>query len=289
MLDGHRRVGKLLLAGSLLAGCRSATPGIAPEPGIELAVTGVALQSETIELQLARPACLVHRTLLVFGTGDGGWRSADRQLFEALLRWGYPVAGFDARDYLAHLDAAAEPATPDHVARDYERLIAAGRERLRLPPDAPVVLLGFSRGAGLAIAAATRPELRGRLLGVVAVGLGEVEENVRRRERGSSAAEGRVLEPFIELSRFGATPVAVIQSTRDRYLAASEARKLFGPDSARRRLIPVESRGHTFGGAREELLRRVAESLDWIGSLASRSGGGAGPCNLEPGGAMAAR
>jgi predicted alpha/beta hydrolase family esterase len=251
------------LGGLCLTACYG-SPGLEPAAGRELASARIALRSETVELHLARPAgALVHRPLLLYATGDGGWRPADRQVFGALLGWGYAVAGFDARDYLAHFEAVPGLVTPEHVGDDYLRIARLGREQLRLAPDTPLVLVGFSRGAGLAVVAATHPALREQLAGVVAIALGDVEENVHRLPSHARQAP-EVLEPFLELPGIGVTPVAVIQSTRDRYLPAAAARRLFGPDSKSRRLVAVDARGHTFGGARERLLQRIRESLAWI-------------------------
>jgi fermentation-respiration switch protein FrsA (DUF1100 family) len=64
-------------------------------------------------------------------------------------------------------------------------------------------------------------------------------------------------------------PVAVIQSTRDGYLPAAQARQLFGPDGERRRFYPIESDGHTFGGAHAALYEQARAALEWIVKAAS--------------------
>jgi dienelactone hydrolase len=267
--------GALGLAGG---GCYS-TPGLEPGEGRVVSVERVVLESESVNLHLARPARVrPGMPVLLYATGDGGWRPADRQLFRALAEWGYPVAGFAAPGYLRHFRNVPGVVTPAHVAEDYLRLFRAARERLDLPPETPLVLMGFSRGAGLAIVAATRPEIRTHLAGVVVVALLDVEENVHGRLRGANAGRDPVFfEPFAELPSIGATRVAVIQSTRDHYLPAAAARRLFGPDSEDRRFISVEARGHTFGGAREELLRQVRESLAWITEHPQAGGAGRQP------------
>jgi fermentation-respiration switch protein FrsA (DUF1100 family) len=71
--------------------------------------------------------------------------------------------------------------------------------------------------------------------------------------------------PFALLDR-SACPLLLLQSTRDRHVAAAEARRLFGPDTPRRRLVSIEAEGHTFGGHRDELFREFEAGLDWIRS-----------------------
>jgi pimeloyl-ACP methyl ester carboxylesterase len=250
--------------GLAAAGCYT-TPGLEPAADRLMRVERVALETESVELHLARPAPpRSGLPLLLYATGDGGWRPADRQVFQALADWGYPVAGFASPSYLKHFRGVPGLVTPAHVAEDYRQLVGAALEGLSVSSETHLVLMGFSRGADLAIVAATRPELHPRLAGVVAVALTDVEENVHRRPGDGSSDQAALFEPFEELSAIGATPVAVIQSTRDPYVPAAAARRLFGPDSEDRRFISVEARGHTFGGAREELLQRVRESLEWI-------------------------
>jgi dienelactone hydrolase len=264
---------------ALAAGGCYGTPGLEPGEGRVVGVVRVVLESESVDLHLGRPARMRPGVpLLIYATGDGGWRPADRRLFKALAEWGYPVAGFAAPGYLRHFRNVPGVVTPAHVAEDYLRLSRAAREGLDLPPQTALVLMGFSRGAGLAIVAATRPEIRAHLAGVVVVALLDVEENVHRRPPGTNAGRDPVFfEPFAELPDIGAARVAVIQSTRDHYLPAAAARRLFGPDSEDRRFISVEARGHTFGGAREELLRRVRESLGWTTERQPAIGAGRQP------------
>ena len=225
--------------------------------------------------------------LLLYMTGDGGWHRKDKDVFERMTTWGYPLAGISAPDYLDHLK---EPGTttPGHVAADFVRLMAFARESLGLPPNRPVILVGVSRGADLDIVAAGRPPVRSALAGVLVVGLTREEEYVlrpRRRLRRRRPAPGAVVapapavdvtdesptemvmfEPYRDLNRLQAVPLQVIQSTRDGYLPAAEARKLFGPDTPTRKLVPIEAGNHSFRGARETLYTEMAKAIVWIRS-----------------------
>jgi hypothetical protein len=59
----------------------------------------------------------------------------------------------------------------------------------------------------------------------------------------------------------------VVQSTRDSYLPAEAAVRLFGPDTATRRFRAIEAHNHNFGGARREMYDALRTSLDWIETL----------------------
>jgi fermentation-respiration switch protein FrsA (DUF1100 family) len=199
--------------------------------------------------------------LLVYATGDAGWWGKDRDIFSHIRGWGYPAVGFSARQYVHHL--GSESVTPAQVAADFEAVIRSAEAALALPPSTRAVLVGKSRGAGLAVAAAGRASLRPQLAGVLAIGLTREEEYVHRRFRRRSN-HPVMLQTYGYLPRIGNVPVAVIQSTGDDYVPAAEARRLFGPDTAVRELVPIDSRDHNFGGALDRLYLEIERSLHWL-------------------------
>lgn len=203
------------------------------------------------------------RPLVVYATGDGGWHRGDVELFKEVAKLGLPAVGFDARDYVTHLGAPTLPAS--ELVADYARIIERAKESMRIGPDRPVVLLGVSRGAGLAVIAAGEGELGPPIAGVVAVALTEEEEFVT----GEPA-------PYEYLPKLGDIPVAVIQSTRDGYLPADAARALFGADTPYRWFQPIQARNHSFGGARPQLYLAVRRALAWLLGVRSpdRTSGG---------------
>lgn len=73
-----------------------------------------------------------------------------------------------------------------------------------------------------------------------------------------------MLQTYGALPELGAIPVAVIQSTRDDYVPAAEARRLFGPDTPSRELVPITAADHNFAGALAELYAQMERSLEWI-------------------------
>jgi pimeloyl-ACP methyl ester carboxylesterase len=208
-----------------------------------------------------------HEPLLVFATGDGGWRGYDLDTYRHLVSWGYPVAGFSAPEYIKYLRGEDETTTPGRLATDYALIIELAKRELRLDAETPVILVGISRGAGLAVVAAGQRLLRSGLAGVLAVALTREEEHVRfRRLRRSPDASGAslMLQTYDYLPNLAAVPIEVIQSTNDRYLPAAQARELFGADNDRRRLVAIDSRNHSFSDARDELYDAMEQSLLWL-------------------------
>ncbi len=253
------------------SGCVHRGPVVDPAKDA-LYVRPITLYGRPLDVHLARPRQLASpRPMLLYATGDGGFRGNDRALFDALASFGYPVAGFSARTYLKNMGYVEDTTTPEKLARDYERLIDFSEQALGLPSKTPVVLVGMSRGAGLAVVAAGQPIVQTRLAGVLAVALTREEEYVQhyRIRRGAlppgtPRRELVMIETYEYLPHLSSLPVSVIQSTRDNYLPAEKARELFGPDTENRRLHAIDAWDHSFTGARDELYEQTEQSLDWI-------------------------
>ena len=189
----------------------------------------------------------------------------DLDLYRHLDAWGYPLVGFDARDYVKHL-GPSDTTTPARLAEDYRAVIAAARETLRLDRARPVVLVGVSRGAGLSVVAAG--ELRDAISGVVAIALTREEEYVRWYRRLFVLPRREVMVDVEEyLPQLGDLPLAVVQSSRDNYLPGADARVLLGPDGPRRWLQIIEARNHSFSGARQAMYEATRRAIGWIESL----------------------
>jgi hypothetical protein len=229
----------------------------------------LSFDARPLTVHFANEGAAAGRPLLIYMTGDAGWVRKDLAVYREIVSWGYPVAGISAPEYLKHLHGK-EATTPERVADDCLRIIAFAQARMHLEPGAPVVLVGVSRGAGLMVVAAGQPVVSGRLGGVVAVALTKEEESVRWL--GHLPAIRRpaipvIVELYEYLPLLGALPVAVVQSTRDSYLPADAAARLFGPDTESRRFRAIEARNHTFGGARREMYDELKASLEWIETL----------------------
>ena len=270
-----RRSGQILtmlFLACLSPGCvgHLETPQAVPhaEPPTEIE-RELRLHDETVTTHLTASTGIATKPLLIYATGDGGWGGRDLEVYRELVSWGYPIAGFSSSNYLNHLDPDSNQLTPDDVARDFEAVIETGRVWMMLPAPTPVVLVGVSRGADLAVAAAGNDILRRHLQGVVAVGLSKEEEYVR----STSGTSPEMLKLYAYLPRLGELPLSVIQSTHDSYLPAESARVLFGPDTIRRRLLAIEARDHTFSDARPAMYEAIEESLAWIESQPAPSAG----------------
>jgi hypothetical protein len=255
--------------------CAACAPQVAPlDPGAPLRIESeIAFDdAHLLELHLSRPCELdpMH-PLILYATGDGGWRGKDEEAFERMTRWGYPLVGFSSPVYLRHIVRHMHAATPADVARDFDRIIGVAKARMSLPDSMRTVLVGVSRGSGLAVAAAGEPLFQPLLAGVVAVALTREEEYVHRLKRNRKAPqqppEMAMLDNYEYLPRLRDLPLSIIQSVHDNYLPAEEARRLLGPDSRLHQLHPIASKNHSFTDAREPLYAQMHASLEWVCQL----------------------
>lgn len=231
----------------------------------------IAVYRHPLELKFSKPQ-KPGNVLVIYATGDGGWRGLDRQIFDWIAGWNYPVAGFSSKGYLKNLEYLRNTTTPSRVVRDFEKIIRFAETKLDMPESTSVILVGLSRGAGLAIVAAGQGQLKPDLAGVVAVSLIREEEHVvsyrrpRRSQANGPKRELLKIETYEYLPRIDTVPVAVIQSTHDSYLPAGNARILFGPDTEMKKLIPIQAKNHRFTGGCFELYVNIQNALAWITS-----------------------
>jgi type IV secretory pathway VirJ component len=250
----------ILVAAVLASGCAHAHVG---SPAAPAAFNrSIQLNGHRLTLHLTPGLAPYRNQLIVYATGDAGWRGNDRDVFTQLRSWGYAAAGFSAPEYLKHLPGEDGTTTPDRLALDFSTIMNEARTALQLSHSVPAVLVGVSRGADLAVVAAGQSAFQRQLAGVVAVGLTREEEYVHRRRRPVAA-----LELYTYLPQLRDVPLSVIQSTRDNYLPARDARALFGDDTPRRTLHAIEARNHSFAGARPLLYSTLRASLAWVARI----------------------
>lgn len=258
-----------------LAACFSLVTGSAgaslkSEPGVfDAAERELQVGARSIHATFVTPTQPRHAGyLVVFATGDGGWRSVSSEVFEHLAAEGYSVAGIDSPDALKPVKRAGEKMSTAQAAERVKAAFADAKDDLGLPNATPVIVVGFSRGATLVAFAALHPELRADVGGAIALGLTREVDYLRAppAERSPDIQvdeKGRV-QIYPALKLLGPTPVAVIQSTNDSYVPSAESRELLGPDTPALRLYEVEAKNHRFGGAHDRMIADVDAALGWI-------------------------
>lgn len=263
-----------VVAAVVFAGCGlRARPATIPAPvRVSEQTSSVVLRGQPLALHLSAPVAAARaNALVVYGSGDGGWFGSAVDMFHHIGRAGYYAVGFSSRALLK-LDARKRsPVNVEELAGEYMAIVAKARADLKLAPETPVVLTGWSRGASLAVLAATRWHASPPVEGLVAIGLGdgedfeingaddETDDGEPPEARGPSA-----FAPYVQLSNLASMPRAVIQSTGDQYLRAPQARMLFGDDARSKRLYAITAKNHRFSGGEDSFHRALLDALDWI-------------------------
>jgi len=237
-----------------------------------------SLHGSELTLHLAQASSDAARPLVVYGSGDGGWFGAAIGMFDLIAAAGYPAAGFSSRALLKIEQAGHASLSGQQIAESYHVILDAARRDLGLPLNTPAVLTGWSRGASLAVVAASEPDIDPAVTGIVAIGLPREDQldtepgddddpapvSDALATRGRNAARERLMYPL--LARVAPRRSAVVQATGDRYLPATEARALFGADSDVQRFFAVPAGNHRFSGGRPALRQALLDALTWAGA-----------------------
>lgn len=91
---------------------------------------------------------------------------------EVLAAKGFFVVGFDAKAYLESFTSWSRTLRSDQEPADYKVLADFAARRTAKKPT----LIGVSEGAGLSVLAATDPQTKAVIAGVIAVGLPDLNE-----------------------------------------------------------------------------------------------------------------
>lgn len=202
-------------------------------------------------------------------SGDGGWHGFIIDVAEHLAGAGYPTFGVDSKDYLESLSkpSALEPA---QVTRDVAELL---RFALGRSGKTQGILVGWSEGAGIAVLGGLDAGTRNSLLGVVVIGLPELNELAWRMSDAIIYLTKKVPnEPTFKSEDYVAAispvPFMMIQSTHDDFVPEGVAKKLFAIAKEPKRQVFVQARNHHFQGGETEFYQALAGALNWFKELA---------------------
>jgi pimeloyl-ACP methyl ester carboxylesterase len=282
----HRRVRAAVVLAALAAavlsgGCSAVLSTGAPlskdvrERSAEVVVHGESL---TLHLASPRKPPSASMPLVLYASGDGGWFGAAAGMFHTIASSEYPTVGFSSKDFMRIEQKRFKPLSVAHLAQGYEQIIEAALTQLRLAPETPIVLTGWSRGAALGVLVASRRQADSRVVGLVAIGLpadeqldiaGDTDDDAAASSAtavGPGHGRARPIALYPLLSRVGPRRVVVVQASGDGYLPAARARELFGSDSASKRLIPIDGRNHRFSGGESSFAAALVDAVAWVAS-----------------------
>jgi len=204
-------------------------------------------------------------TPVIVSSGDGGWIHLGPHVAELLAARGFFVVGFDVKTYLAGFTGEAGTLRKAEEPADYRTLAtfaaaASGRKPL---------LIGVSEGAGLSMLAATDPQTKAAISGVIGIGLPDANELGWRWKDSLIYLTHRVPnEPTFSASATVAgvapVPLALVQSTHDEFVPLADTRRIFDHASAPKQLWLVEASNHRFSNNLPEFDARLMEAVEWV-------------------------
>lgn len=240
-----------------------------------LVLSGGGVEERTATL-VVRGKALTLRTFgsrggdpVVVSSGDGGWTHLAPHVAEVLARRGCFVVGVDAKAYLSSFTEKERTLKESDVPGDYRALVEfAARESGSATPP---VLAGVSEGAGLSALAATGPDVKARIRGVVGIGLPEKNElGWRWRDMSIYVTHGVPDEPLFSASaiagKIAPVPLALIHSTQDEFVPLEMLRSILARANEPKRLWVVKASNHRFSDNLEGFDAALGEALSWLGT-----------------------
>src|SRR6185295_9674131 len=137
------------------------------------------------------------------------------------------------------------------------------------------ILIGASEGAGLSVLAATDPQTKRSIAGVLGLGLPEINElGWRWKDALIYVTHGVPKEPTFSAAAIvggvSPAPLAAIHSTRDEFVPVSVVQRVLDAAREPKRLWIVRASDHRFSDNLAEFDRRLLEALAWINQNAVR-------------------
>jgi fermentation-respiration switch protein FrsA (DUF1100 family) len=202
---------------------------------------------------------------VIVSSGDGGWMHLGPRVARVLESNGFFVVGFDTRAYLESFTTHANALQASEEPGDYRTLI----EYAARGGTAKPLLVGVSEGAGLSVLAATDPQTKGEIAGVIGLGLPDLNElGWRWKDSVIYVTHGLPDEPLFSTSAIVAKvaplPLAAIHSTHDEFVPVADVQKVMAAAGDPKRLWTVAASNHRFSDNPIEFDRRLLEAVAWV-------------------------
>ena len=202
---------------------------------------------------------------VIVSSGDGGWLHLAPHVAELLAARGFYVVGFDAKAYLDSFTDDGHTLHVNDVPADFATLLSRADGATGHKP----ILIGVSEGAGLSVLAAGADDIKSRIQGVIAIGLGD------RNELGWKWTDSIIYltkrvpdEPTFSaadvIHRLPPVPLALLWSAQDEYVAPEEVVLLADKARDPKKIWTVQASDHRFSNNLPEFDARLLDALQWI-------------------------
>src|SRR5689334_11150298 len=124
-----------------------------------------------LDLHLYQQEHSANQPLVLFTSGDGGWSPFCADIAAHIAATGSTVVGIDAKSYLVNFASPQKPVAVEDLTRDYDEIARLSLAQRGIDVKAPVVLAGWSLGAGYSVIVATQPEFTFPVSRILAISL----------------------------------------------------------------------------------------------------------------------
>lgn len=223
--------------------------------------SGPALNLHLYQQENAR-----NQQLVLFTSGDGGWSPFCADVAAHIAASGITVVGIDVKEYLVNFATPQKPVSPEELTHDYESLAKIAMAQPGIDSANPLILVGWSLGAGYSVLVASQPEFAVPLKRVVAISLPVYGELAwRPRDAIIYLTHGRPNEKGFDvrqyLKQLTQTPVVFVNATKDDTAPFSEAQSLYATATGAKHLYAVKASGHHFEGGEKEFYEALDRGL----------------------------
>ena len=201
---------------------------------------------------------------IFFAPGDAGCRGFAVAIAEQLGKEGYDTYCLDVLHYLESFTGKTT-LTTEQIASDFNQIAQWIEEK----NHEPILLVGWSEGAGLDLAAAADWTNKVVFNGIIAIGV--PEDNIlawRWRDIGAWITKKSPREPSFKsadfMPRVSPLPIFVIGSTSTEWVTPEATRQLFSLAHEPKKLEMVTARNHKYSGNTQAFFKVLREALDWV-------------------------
>lgn len=202
---------------------------------------------------------------ILYTPGNAGMKRMAVTMAQTMASWGYEVYGLDVKKYLESFTGDTVKLKAVDVMADYRSLAQWMTEG----KADPVTLVGWSQGAGMNLLAGAPEENKKVFTGMICIGLGP--ENVlgwKFSDEFADALKKMPHEPKFRsedyLPQIAPLPLYVIQSSRDEWVTAEQAKRLFALAPQPKKFIMIEATDHHFKNNVNDFYQALREGLQWI-------------------------
>ncbi len=219
-----------------------------------------------LDLQLYQQEHATNQPLVLFTSGDGGWSPFCADIAAHIAASGITVVGIDAKSYLVNFASPQKPITAEELTRDYDSIARLSIARPGIDQKAPVVLAGWSLGAGYSVIVATQPEFTFPVSRILAISLPMYGELAWKASDAiiyvtHGTPHEKVFDVHQYLKKLKQTPIVFLNATNDENAPFREAQSLYEVTPGTKHLYAVKARGHHFEGGEKEFYQDLDHGL----------------------------